>query len=181
MEIFPGKGTKGKIIEYVLDRPTTKIKVTSVAQELGISKGHTSEIIDALEREKILRDKLADLKNPYVRSLKTAININKLMKNNIVAAIKGMDVDGAGLYGSWANGSNTEESDIDIWIKCRKDIGALEVAKLSKKIGDFLKAEPQILILTPERLKRIKNDNIVFYFTLALSSVVLLGEGIGQA
>ena len=55
-----------------------KIKVTSIAKLLNVSKGHTSEVITGLENEKIIKKGFVDLTNPYVKALKITININKI-------------------------------------------------------------------------------------------------------
>jgi len=180
MEIFPDGSVRGRTTEYILTHPKKKIKVTEIARELAVSKGHVSEVISDLKKEGIVKKSMVDLTNPYVRALKIAININKIKKSGVISKIRSLGIEKAGLYGSWANGNNTEESDIDIWVKPDDVMKGIDIAKLSDNIRKTLKIEPQIVVLSEEKLKRLKEDNEVFYFTLVLGSIILMGEGIGR-
>jgi len=180
MDIFPYGGIKGRVIECLLDRPREKVKVTAVAKQLHASKGHVSEVIKKLKEDGLIKDGVVNLGDPYVRSLRVTVNLSKIKESGIITAIKKLHVDSAGLYGSWANGTNTEGSDVDIWIKTGNRIRAIDIAGLSRHVGGSLHVEPQILVLDQEKLKRLKEDNPIFYFTLLFGSIILAGEGIGQ-
>jgi len=181
MDIFPYGGIKGRVTEYLLDRPKERVKVTAIAKQLHVSKGHVSEVIKKLKKDGFIRDSVVNLEDPYIRSLKVAVNLSRIKESGTIAAIKKLHVDGAGLYGSWANGTNTEESDIDVWVKSGSKIRAIDIAGLSRHIGESLHVEPQILILDKDKIKKLKDDNPIFYFTLLFGSVLLFGESIGQS
>ncbi|MDE1874269.1 MAG: nucleotidyltransferase domain-containing protein [Candidatus Micrarchaeota archaeon] len=181
MEIFPYGDVKGRVLTYILDRPTARVRVSRIAEKVGASKGHVSEVISGLKREGIIRKDMVDLKNPYVRSLKIAINVNKISRGGIIPILKTLNPEGAGLYGSWANGTNTEESDIDMWVKTEDAVSALKKAELRSRIGKILGVEPQIIMLGEEQIKKLKDGNEVFYFSLLMGSIVLFGENVGRA
>ena len=175
------KRIKDSIIEYVLDRPRQRVRVTETARQLHISKGYVSKTIYGMRKEGLVKGSFVNMADPYVRSLKVSINLHRIKTSGVILEIRRLGVSGAGLYGSWANGTNTEDSDIDIWLKTSDKIGALELSRLSKKVGEVLKVRPQIITLDSEHIKRLRKNNEVFYFTLALSSIILVGDGLGQA
>jgi len=180
MDIFPRNDIKDSVMVYILDRPETEIKVTVIANELKVSKGHVSEAVKHLKNYGLIRKNKVDIGSPYVRSLKIAINISKIIKSGIIRKIEKLGVETAGIYGSWARGMNTENSDIDIWIKTPKDFKAIDVARISSEVRYALNIQPQILVLNRDKIDKIKNDNSVFYFSLIFGSIILLGDGIGR-
>ena len=82
----------------------------------------------------------------------------------------------AALYGSWASGTNTDESDVDIWIKTDKAPSTHELTQLYKKIRNKTSSEIHILILTPEKIEHIKLNDPPFCDSLKNNSLVLEGE-----
>ena len=180
MDIFPQNNVKDAAIAYILDRPKAEVKVTAIAKELKLSKGHVSEAIKYLKAVGIIKGNKANLENPYVRSLKIAINMNKIIKFGIINKIKRLGVESAGVYGSWTKGTNNEDSDLDLWINTAKDIRAIDVARISGEISTSLSIETHILMLNKDKIDRIKRDNTVFYFSLVFGSMILIGDDIGK-
>ena len=82
----------------------------------------------------------------------------------------------AALYGSWASGTNTDESDIDIWIKTDKAPSTHELNQLYSKLSSRTSSDVHILILTPEKLDDIKLNDPPFYNSLMKTSLVIEGE-----
>lgn len=177
MSILPSKD-KERIIEFVIDNPTGEIKVRKLAKLLKISPAHVSRTLKILEKHDIVRNNKVDLSNPYVRALKIFFNVKKLVDKNVILKLKRLKVLGAGIYGSWANGTNHEDSDVDIWIKVNKHPGEVKVAKTSNKIRKSLGKNVQILVLTPERIERLKKEDPIFYYSLVFGSIILYGEAI---
>ncbi len=180
MGATPRKSMKDAVIEYVLDRPKQRVKVTEIARQLHASKGYVSKTVSNMKKDGLIKNSLVNLGDPYVRSLKTSINLDKIRRSGIISAIKRIGVRGAGLYGSWANGTNTEDSDIDLWLKLSGDTAAILVGGLRQQIIERLHVEPQIIILGQNKINALRKDNEVFYFTLLFGSIILMGEGIGQ-
>jgi predicted nucleotidyltransferase len=86
-------------------------------------------------------------------------------------------IKGIGVYGSWANGTNTVDSDIDIWIKTDKYPDEKELAHLSKILREMTLTDVQLLVLTPEKIEQIKKDTS-FFSSLYNGSFLLWGEPI---
>ncbi|MEM5812055.1 MAG: nucleotidyltransferase domain-containing protein [Candidatus Aenigmatarchaeota archaeon] len=167
-----------KIIEFICDNPTKKIKIRELAKLLKISPAYVSRTLKTLCKYKIIRNNRVDLSNPYVKGLKIFFNIKKLIKKSVIKKLKEIRAKGTGVYGSWANGTNHEDSDLDIWIKTNKYPGEIKVARVSNEIRKELGRNVQILVLTPERIERLKTEDPIFYYSLVFGSIVLYGEGI---
>ncbi len=165
------------ITEYILNNPNTPVKVTAVATALGVSKGNVSLTLKNLVKDGFVKDLRVDMDNPRTRALKIMINIESIARKGAVGKLRRYAV-GIGLYGSWAKGTNTEESDVDIWIKPNGLFKQSNLAKITGEIRELLGADAQILVLSKERLEHLKKDNVVFYHSLLFSSIRLYGEGI---
>jgi predicted nucleotidyltransferase len=172
--IFPRE--KGRIMEYILDNPSKPVKVRGLAKELKVSPAYVSRSLKLFEKLKIIRDGKVDLSNPLTRALKTLVNVKRLIDNRVVEILQRLGAVGAGVYGSWASGTNTEDSDVDIWIKMDKHPGELRIASVSAEIRSLLKKNVQILVLTPERLEGLRTNDPSFYYSLISGSIVLYGE-----
>jgi len=162
-----------KTLEYILFR--NSFKVTEVSKELNLSKGFVSEYLDFLYKNKIIgKNKgYTNTSNPLSNSIKLMLNINKIN----ISKIKRSFIKGIGIYGSWANGTNMYDSDVDIWIKTEKYPDENEVANISKILRQMTNSEVQILVLTPTKLEQIKKDK-PFFSSLYHNSITLWGEQI---
>jgi len=162
-----------KILNYILYKDS--IKVTEVSKELSLSKGFVSEFLFLLYKNKILnKNKSYQLNNtPLTQAIKILLNINKID----ISKIKKPYIKGIGLYGSWANGKNMYDSDLDIWIKTDEYPKEEEIAYLSKNLREMTHAEVQLLVLTPQKINQIKKDK-PFFSSLYYTSIILLGEPI---
>ena len=162
-----------RILDYVLFRDS--VTVVKAADDLCLSKGFVSEYLSFLhEHEIIQRDKQYHVvDSSFTRAIKILLNLNKIR----VANIKKSFMKGIGIYGSWAHGTNTVDSDVDIWIKTDRYPDEKELAVLVKQIREMVDTEVQLLVLTPQKLSQVKKD-MPFYSALYHESIVLGGEGI---
>jgi predicted nucleotidyltransferase len=167
-----------RIVEYILSNPTRKIRVRELAKQLKLSPAHISRTLRILASNGFFKEDTVDLSNPYVRALKTFFNIKQLQEKNVTETLKKIDILGAGVYGSWSNGSNHEDSDLDVWIKVHENPGERKIAIVSNDIRKALGRSIQILVLTPERIDRLKKEDPIFYYSLAFGSMILYGEAI---
>ncbi len=176
MGIFP-KNKTDFIISYILQHAGDSIKVVQVAKILGVNKGSVSLTVKKLEEVGIVKDKMVDISNPTARALKIFISISKIADPKVLAAVKRFAF-AAGVYGSSAKGTDTEDSDIDIWIKPRFKLGGMDKLKLSRELERLLGKRIQIVVLDKDRLEAIKRDSRNFYCALVFSSIVLFGDGV---
>ncbi len=78
-----------------------------------------------------------------------------------------------GLYGSWARGTNHQESDLDVWIRADSLPPESMLARLQRDLSQQADSEVNLLVLTPEKLERLKKEDKPFYNSLVLNSVTL--------
>lgn len=154
-----------------------EVSVSEASRKLGLSKGLLSQYFSSLEKGGIFRrvgKKFAvNQKNPEVKALKILINVKRLSGiSEFLKEIRGS----VGLYGSWANGTNIEESDVDLWI--RGKLSEEKIAELKGKMVRKMRRNVEILLLDEDRLGRIKREDPLFYHSLVFGSIILKGEGL---
>ncbi len=153
-----------------------EISVIDVATKLKLSKGFVSKFFTLLSKVKVIKrhkNKYVILDNLHVRLLKIIFNLKQFTNFNFK---KYSFVLGVGLYGSCVKGENFEDSDIDIWIK----VNTNNEEKLAKLTSDLKRRFERIslLYLTKEKIELLENEDISFYYALALGSITLYGESI---
>jgi predicted nucleotidyltransferase len=161
------------ILDYVLKRD--QISVTQVSSDTGISKGLVSRYLANLKQMGIINRKGQKYyvnDQALTRSIKILINLNNLRWETITEKW----ISSAGLFGSWANGTNTDESDLDIWIKVDKYPPEYKLNSFYKNLSIKSFSEINLLILTPEKLRNIKKYDLPFYNSLINSSLILEGD-----
>ncbi|MFW6129472.1 MAG: nucleotidyltransferase domain-containing protein [Candidatus Aminicenantaceae bacterium] len=150
------------------------ISVADVSRSLNISKGFVSRFFSILSRERIIkksRKKYVVIDNLKVRLLRILFNLKLFADFNFG---KYPFVTGTGIYGSCAKGENTEESDIDIWVKIDKR----DEEELAKLTGSLKRISGRIspLYLTKEKLDVLKKEDPPFYNSIVHGSIKLYGE-----
>jgi predicted nucleotidyltransferase len=163
-----------KILEAILYR-IDRASVNSLARQLNLSKGLISQYFELLVREgmgkKIKGKFVINHESPMVKGLKILHNLKYI---NTIMFKKYPYVLAVGVYGSCAKGENTEESDVDLWVRIGEatdsQLAALTSA-LRKKIN-----EVNVLFLSKERVARIKKEDALFYQALSFGSIVVYGE-----
>mgnify|MGYP001576765663 CR=1 FL=1 len=150
------------------------ISVNVVAARLKISKGLVSKYLDVLLKEGIAKKsngKYLIVNSPITKAAKILLNITAIdagifKKFNFVEA--------AGLYGSCAKGENTDESDVDLWVKI-KDVSDEKAASLTATMNKKIKNIKPVF-LTTKKIEKMKEDDVLFYHSLSFGSIVLYGD-----
>jgi predicted nucleotidyltransferase len=170
---------RARILEYLLANPGGKLQVRSIARKLEVSPASVSNCLGRLREKRMIEGNL-DIKHPIVRALKILMNIEKL--DNAVEKLKPMpkEIKGIGAYGSWASGTNTENSDIDIWLLADSQIAEIELARMQSRLKNSLNTECSLLAVTPQKLAQMKEKDPVMYYSL-VNSFILRGAGIDRA
>ena len=147
--------------------------VNEIANKSKLSKGLVSKYFNILLKEVIIkkanRKFLVDDDN--TRSLKILLNIQKIDIN----IFKRYDfVKAVGLYGSCAKGTNTENSDVDIWIKIENgnQEDTINLTSNLLKTVDNVK----ILLLDDKKLDILKKEDTLFYYSLYFGSIIIYGK-----
>jgi predicted nucleotidyltransferase len=153
------------------------INVNAISRESEVNKGLVSRYLQLLLRlgmvEKSGRSYRFVPGNRLSRAIKILLNVSSLDVGRFHKSVKGI-----GLYGSYAKGTNTEKSDIDIWIKVGGIPSEHKIAEMEHGLGKRLGKDVHILVLDRKKLARLKANDPVFYYSLAFGSFILWGEGI---
>ena len=164
-----------KILYYVLYRDN--VGVTQASKETGTNKGLVSVYLNKLARDGLVKKKdkkYIIVDNAKLRAIKVLLNLDRLG----AVPIKFNRARGIGIFGSWAQGTNTYESDIDVWISAESYPPEKELAKLQSTLRKAVGCEANLLVLTPKKMQEIKAKDIPFYHSLVRTSIVLEGEPI---
>lgn len=169
-----------RLLKKILNMAERNLYVRELARDVGVSAGFVSKYMGKLKESGITEEGRISLVNPKVRVLKIFLNINEMIDEDVVGIIKNhiKGVRGIGIYGSWADGTNLEGSDLDIWVLVGKKApdpvdSANAVAEIEKKIN----VETSLYVLTDEELEELRKSESPFYYSLS-DSFVLCGEGI---
>lgn len=164
-----------KILKAVIfsEKP---ISVSAIAEKLKISRGLVPKYFDVLAKEGITKrvngkySKYLITDSSATKGIRILFNIQAI--NSAIFKKYGF-VEAVGLYGSCAKGENTEDSDVDIWLKI-KDVGDAKIAPLTTEINKKIK-NAKVLFLTVPKVEKMKKDDELFYHSLVFGSIILYG------
>lgn len=166
-----------ELMRLVLRDPEKSLGVREAARECGVSPASASIFFAELEKDGVLRKGRLNLENPEVRALRILFNVERVAPA-FGALKKRFGIKGMGIYGSWAEGTNTPASDLDVWVLMEKEPGAEKQAELRgalrKAVGGV---ELSLIFLTKGKLGELGKKDSVFYSTL-FHSYLIGGEGI---
>ena len=173
MESLFSTSQRINILETVIFR-TGSISVNNIASQLGLSKGLVSKYFQILLKEQILKNekgKLVVADNASVKAVKILLNLRRIdtrifSKYPFVTAV--------GLYGSCARGENTEDSDVDLWVRV-KDVEETKIASLTSEINKKIK-NAKLLFLSDKKIEKLRKEDIMFYHSLSFGSIILYGD-----
>jgi len=173
MESLFSTSQRIKILEAVIFR-TDSVSVNNIASQLGLSKGLISKYFQILLKEQILKKekgKLVVADNASVKAVKILLNVRRIDtrifgKYPFVTAV--------GLYGSCARGENTEDSDVDLWVRI-KDVKESKIASLTSEINKKIK-NAKLLFLNDKKIEKLRKEDIMFYHSLSFGSIILYGD-----
>jgi predicted nucleotidyltransferase len=156
--------------------------VGTVALATGVSKGLVSGYLNMLAREGLLRPENRAFHRddtPLWPAIKRLLNLD-LLKDTIVLPEWAR---GVGIYGSWAGGTNTTESDLDLWVLVDTASSDTEIraAELEGTLAMHTRCEVNTLILTPDRVRHLREHDRPFYTALTTGHVTMEGVDFATA
>ena len=165
------------LLRYALT--TSPVTVTEAARAAAVNKGLASRYLAILAGDGYLERDGRDfswIDNPKTRSLKAFLNVEALYKK---IALPEWAI-GIGLYGSWSTGTNTSESDLDLWVLVEEisPETELEVARLERDLSAAMGCEVTILVLTRDKLASLREEDPPFYMSLMRETKTLEGESL---
>lgn len=175
-ELFKTK-ERTSILRYVMYHDS--FRAVDVSTETGVTKGLVSRYLHVLVLRGLVQ-KSGGMYSPHdcalCRALRLLLNLERI---DLLALSLG-SASGIGLYGSWAMGTNDQKSDLDFWIKADSLPDQNVLARLQRDLSVQTGSEVNLLMLTPEKLDRIRREDPPFYNSLFFNSVTLKGEPIEE-
>ena len=168
-----------RILEVLFREP---LYISEIADKVGCSPSTAHRAISLLKREGIaslrkVKNKIVaelDRGNVLLKNIKSLLNVNSLLSLN---ELKNLQKYGAiGIYGSFAEGTDGPESDIDMWLYSEKKTSALDLRKAVRSLERKLGRRISSIILSPAKLKKLKAEDLEFYYRLKLTSIPLEGD-----
>lgn len=175
-ELFATK-ERVNLLKRILNHPYEELKVRELAKKVNLSPAFVSKYLKILKKNFNLKENKLELTNPLIKALKILVNMEKLRE--IITDVRELipEAIGIGVYGSWAAGTNYEESDVDLWIKVTRFPEDIFIAQLRKRIIEKCNADASILLLEDEKIKQLKKNDSIFYYAL-IHSFLLWGATI---
>ena len=162
-----------KILKSIIFN-TGGVSVNSTARNTGLSKGLVSKYFEILTKTGVLKradGKLTISDSSITKGIKVLLNIESI---DIRLFRKFPFVESVGLFGSCAKGENNSDSDIDIWIKI-KATSDENLSSLSSLVHRNL-SNSKIVFMTSEKIRKMQEEDELFYHSLVFGSIVLMGD-----
>jgi len=156
------------------------VTVLEIARREGVAKGTVSRYLTLTERGGLIQRsgrKYRVITSPVTIATKKLLNLFQLED---VVTLPGW-AEGIGVFGSWGLGTNTAESDLDLWVYAKEVPPAGETGRLQRAIRDAVQSEVHVLVLTPERVHSLQENDPPFYTSLIESMVTLRGQSFVHA
>jgi hypothetical protein len=153
------------ILKLLASDPLKRLYQREVARKAGVSVGKTNQILRSLEREEIvLREHVGrvdlyrfNLQSPLARHLKVVFILHET--GGLAKSLRSV-TDRVILYGSSAEGSDTNESDIDLLVVINEKEGAHRTIRhAARSMGRTVSP----IILSPMEFSSLKKKDPAFY------------------
>jgi predicted nucleotidyltransferase len=172
--------TSMKIMKYFFNKPYEKIHLRELSRRTNTSIYSTKKIVDDLVKQEIILEKwqgnqrniMPNLENIFLRQLKIAFSIKKIQESGILPYLeeKIPAISSIVLYGSTAQGTDSEKSDIDLLVIGQKN--KTDLSKFEQIIGKEINI---IIMKWSEWRIHVKKDR-AFYREILKDGIALLGD-----
>lgn len=156
-----------KVLGYLLLHPKKTCYEREIARATKISYGSANHVLNYLYKKGFIKrdtkGKMCfysiDLSNPYIRELKILYNL--LLIEPLIERLKAHSCKIV-LYGSWANGADTEDSDIDLFIVTSDEEKVRSIINKYSYSDELENRKIQPVIYTPEDLLKRDPEEKIF-------------------
>ncbi len=185
IELFR-KYVQWKILSHFLENPNTSFHIKQLARVLGVSPASVSSAVKSFEEDGLLSKEEKGLAHIYrlesdnsvVAPLKKAYGIAFVLSSKPKEKFLEIDqnIISLALFGSYADGSFDEKSDMDFLIvtPTRKEI----LIKAAKRLEEELQKEVSISVFKLSEWRAMAKKGDAFYNRIVENHVLLYGSGL---
>jgi predicted nucleotidyltransferase len=163
-----------KVLNYLLSHPNKPFHEREIARRSGISYGSANNVLNKLFKDGILQRKgegkmryySVDTSKTYIKELKILNNL--LLLETLVEKLK-PHVNKIVLFGSWASGTDTDESDIDLFIVSSDE---KQVRSIIEQYSGLIGKKIQAIIKNPINLLTVNKRKNVFMKQVATGKIL---------
>ncbi len=156
-----------KILSFFVLHSGESFYEREIARKSGLSPSSTHYVLARLYRAGVINRKQdgrmyfysADKANPYLKEFKVLANL--LLIEPLIEKLKGLSHKIV-LFGSWAQGSDNEDSDIDLFIVSSEKEKALSIVNKFSYSAKLYNRKVQPIINAPEELLKKDKEEKVF-------------------
>ncbi len=167
------------LFRYLINHPKEPLKVRLLATELGVAPSFVSIFLKSLRKEGLVKGDSLDPGSPELRSWKILLNIQAITPS-LSKFARMLGAKGIGLYGSCSDGTDTPESDLDLWVKINIPPPDIVIAKGKALLREATGREISVFIVTKERIISLQKTDPSLYCSLS-HSFHLWGEMLDQS
>jgi predicted nucleotidyltransferase len=175
-----------KILAKFIENPNTKYYVKELSRVLEVSPGSVSSAVKRFEADGLLiksvvgqtHQYIINIENPGVLPLKKFYGLVKIHNSDLANMLLGADenIISLAIYGSYADGTYDEKSDLDVLIitPSKKEAFNEPGTKLQSRMG----LELSISIFKLSQWRKLAKQNDPFYKRIVENHTLFYGSGI---
>ena len=170
--------TTMQLMDIIAMNPT---HIRDIAERLDASPGHIHNIIQFLKENDLILEKkeknrkiiYINSKNALIKKIRSLINIWKLLETKSFNRLRRFGP--IGVYGSFANGTNDEHSDMDLWVYTDEKL--ISFQDILRALENEVNVKENLLVLNRNKISELKKEDREFYMRIKLTSTIF-GEDI---
>lgn len=162
------------ILKEISEKEETYIR--EISENTGVSPAQVHNTVNLFRKFGFIMERMhknkklisLDSNSQLLGKTRQLINTFELQNHSAFKELQKHGI--VGIYGSFAAGTDTSESDIDLWIYSQGHIDAVELKGIAREIEKEFGKEVKLLILNPEKIRNLRENDPEFYYRLKLTS-----------
>ena len=169
-------GSTAKVLNIFLDDPQREFHLREIARIAKISPSTSKRALDELKKIELIKEERkanlrifsAEKESQTFKELKKIINLEWIKKRKLVENIVDESTISVVLFGSFAQGTNTKESDLDVLVITSK--------RKLVKIKELNGVEVQLIQKTLKEFRELEKKDNPFYREIISTGIALYGR-----
>ncbi|MEW6295382.1 MAG: nucleotidyltransferase domain-containing protein [Candidatus Diapherotrites archaeon] len=168
-------GSTAKVLNLFLDDPQREFYLREIARIAKISSSTSKRALDELKKTELIKEERkanlrifsAEQESQTFKELKKIKNLEWIKKKKLVENIVDESTISVVLFGSFALGTNTKESDLDVLVITSK--------RKPVKIKELDGVEVQLIQKTLKEFRELEKKDNPFYTEIISTGIALYG------